>query len=81
MGKDIFSDDDHIVIFSDRSWITNKGKYDSIKNKFISNSDEEVNKEYIDMINEIVSDKFSVSSTILDTNFYERVKYYAETED
>ena len=81
VGKDIFSDDDHIVIFSDRSWITNKGKYDSIKNKFISNSDEEVNKEYIDMINEIVSDKFSVSSTILDTNFYERVKYYAETED
>ena len=30
MGRDIFSEEEHIVILSDRSWITDKGKYNKI---------------------------------------------------
>ena len=37
MGRDILSDSNAIVIFSDRSFITNKGKYNAITEKFIPN--------------------------------------------
>lgn len=70
MGKDIFSDDEHIVILSDRSWITDKGKYNSVNGKFVGTTNEDVNQEYIDKINEIVSQKFSISSLILDNDYY-----------
>ena len=44
MGSDIFSNSEHIVILSDRSFITSKGKYNSITGEF---SNPNVSKEYI----------------------------------
>ena len=67
MGKDIFSDDEHIVILSDRSFITSKGKYNSVTGEFSST---DVSQEYIDSINKIVNDKFKMSSLILEKNYY-----------
>ena len=69
-GTDIFSEKEGIVILSDRSWITDKGKYNSISGKFTKNTEEDVTKEYISKINDIVNNKFSMSSLILDTNYY-----------
>ena len=39
------------------------------------------NKEYIDNINAIVTSRFSVSSTILDVNYYSKVINNAKTEN
>ncbi len=73
MGADIFSESDGLVILSDRSWITNKGTYNSVSGKFTNKTGEEVSQEYIDGINDKVNKKFSMSSLILDTNYYSKI--------
>lgn len=70
MGSDIFSNTEHIVILSDRSFITSKGKYNSITGEF-SNSN--VSKEYIDNINKIINEKFKMSSLILEKDYYKEL--------
>jgi hypothetical protein len=73
MGKDILSDTDPIIIFSNRSFITEKGKYNAITNKFVSNDGEEVAKDYINNMIEIVNDRYYLSQNILDTDYYRKV--------
>ena len=73
IGRDIFSDNEHIVILSDRSWITDKGRYNSVTKKFTSNTDEKINEDYIDRINTIVNQKYSMSSLILSNNYYKKL--------
>ena len=70
MGSDIFSNTEHIVILSDRSFITSKGKYDSITGEF---SNPNVSKEYIDNINKIINEKFKMSSLILEKDYYKEL--------
>ena len=73
MGRDIFSESEGIAILSDRSWITNKGTYNTVTKEFKSFNNEEVSKEYIDKINSIVYQKFSMSSLILDYDYYKKL--------
>ncbi len=71
MGRDIFSKQEHLVILSDRSWITAKGRYNSVNGKFTKTTEEEFNEtEYVEKMNKIANDRFTISSTILDTNYY-----------
>ena len=73
IGKDIFSNQEHIVVLSDRSWITDKGKYNSVSSKFIKTTNEELEDNYINKINKIVNDKYKMSSLIIDNNYYSKV--------
>jgi phosphoglycerol transferase MdoB-like AlkP superfamily enzyme len=73
MGRDIFSDSDPLVIFSNRSWITDKGRYNSIKKEFTPNDGVVVDEEYRKKISKIVNDKFTFSTMILDYDYYEKV--------
>ena len=73
MGRDIFSNSEKIVIFSDRSWITNKAKYNYLTKKVIK-LDNNVDKEYIDSVNKIVNDKISVSKLIINSNYYKYLR-------
>ena len=71
MGRDIFSEQEHVVILSDRSWITSKGKYNSVNGKFTKTTEEEFNeKEYVARVNKIANDRFTISSSILDQDYY-----------
>ena len=69
MGRDIFSNNEHIVILSDRSWITDKGKYNSVTKEFTSTTNEEIEEDYIDRINMIVNQRYGMSSLIIDNNY------------
>lgn len=71
MGRDIFSDEEHFVILSDRSWISNKGKFDSLNNTFISKYD--VDENYIKTVNNIVNERMSMSSLIINKDYYNRI--------
>lgn len=73
MGRDIFSNNEHIVILSDRSWITDKGKYNSVTKVFTSTTNEEIEKDYIDRINMIVNQRYGMSSLIIDNNYYKKI--------
>ena len=69
IGKDILSDSQPLVIFSDRSFITDKGRYNSITEEFISN--EGIEEEgYIQEINNIIYRKYQMSRLILENDYY-----------
>ena len=70
MGRDIFSDEEHIVILSDRSWITDVCSYDSLTNKCTNGYND---KEYINRINKIVNERFTMSSLIIDKDSYSKL--------
>lgn len=71
VGKDIFSDSDPLVIFSDRSWITEKGKYNNETEEF--QPAKKVDNEYIENTKKIVFNKFEVSARVLDLDYYRKV--------
>lgn len=73
MGSDILSDTDPLVIFSNRSWITDKAKYNSTSNSVEYTNGNSSESGYIKDINKIVSDKFNFSAKILETDYYRKV--------
>ena len=73
MGRDIFSDEEHIVILSDRSWITDKGTYNSVNGKFKAFSGQSADQAYINRINSIVKNRFTMSASILENDYYKKV--------
>lgn len=70
IGKDIMSDEEGIVIFNDRSFLTKEGFYNAKNNTFsntkIANS--YINKKQIEVYN-----KVNASSIILNSNYYKRI--------
>lgn len=73
MGRDLLSNSDGLVIFNDRSWITDKGKYNAATKVFTPFNNEQVDENYIESINTKVYNKFVISKNILETNYYKYV--------
>ena len=79
VGKDILSEYPGIAIFSNRSWVTDKGSYYTNSGKFVPKegvefeSDEE-KLNYIRSINARVSNSFSISKMLIESNYYEYFK-------
>ncbi|NLK28595.1 MAG: LTA synthase family protein [Clostridiales bacterium] len=73
MGQDIFSDAPPLVILSDRSFITDKVKYNSETREVIKLTEEELPKDYIKILNNIIKNKFNVSKSIVDEDYYRHV--------
>ncbi len=72
MGKDILSTNEGIAIFKDKSWVTNKGTYYASSGKFVARG-ENVQQDYINSINSIVSNRVAISRMIVDSNYYKSV--------
>ena len=72
MGRDLLSNSEGLVIFSNRSFITSKGKYHAIQKKFTA-FDEEVDEEYVNTINTIIYNKYKYSKLILENDYYRKV--------
>lgn len=70
MGRDIMSDAKPLVMFSNRSWITDKATYNSISEVLASKDDHAVDSEYEEEISEAIKDKFKYSALVLDKNYY-----------
>jgi len=68
LGTDIFSNNEGIAIMKNRSWVTNKGTYYSASNEFVGT--EEVSDDYVDIINQVVSNKLNISKMIVSSNYY-----------
>ena len=67
MGTDLLSDSEGLVIFSNRSFITSKGRYSSLTKKFVG---EEVDENYVDNISKIIYNKYQMSRLILENDYY-----------
>lgn len=73
IGRDILSDSDPLVIFSDRSFITDKGRYNSITGEFTPNEGIELQDEYVEKINNIIYRKYQMSRLILEKDYYKEI--------
>lgn len=73
IGKDILSDSEPLVIFADRSFITDKGRYNAVTGEFIANDGEEIEEGYIDKVNSDIYRRFQMSRLILEKDYYRKV--------
>lgn len=74
IGKDILSDDEGLSIFNNLSWISDKGKYNSVTGIFDGDAD----LDYINNMNSIVANRVSMSKYLLKYNYYDLVTKKAE---
>lgn len=74
-GRDILSDSEPLVMFKNKSFITDKVMYDNATKKITYLVDEaEVTAEYIEKCKQEVNNRFALSSGILNNDYYEMIK-------
>lgn len=73
MGRDILSSSEPLVIFQDRSWLSDKVYFNSKTGEITSRNGSVVDEVYTKNISEDVKNKFKFSAAILDYNYYEKV--------
>lgn len=73
MGRDIHSSAEPLVIFADGSFVTDKGRYDAIADKFEPLPGVSVEEGYVESVAATVARKMYYSAMILDTNYYRKV--------
>lgn len=73
IGKDIFSDAEPIVYFLNKSFITNKGFYNSLTKEFVSNEGVTIDEGYVSRISSFIKNSFYYSAKILETDYYRKV--------
>lgn len=73
MGQDIFSDADPLVILSNRSFITDKVKYNAANGQVIPLTKEELPEDYINTINKKIKAKFNISQSIIEKDYYNKI--------
>ena len=70
IGRDIFSNTDKIVMFSDQSFITDKVKFNNITNTYVPLNNSNVSSDEIEELRIDVSNKFKVSAAMLEADYF-----------
>lgn len=70
MGQDILSDSEPLVVLSDRSFIADKVMYNAATGESTLLTSEPLPEDYISNLNKVVKNKFSVSKSILEKDYY-----------
>ena len=70
IGRDIMSDSDQFVLFSNRSFISDKGKYYSNNEKFVLFKNKSVSDTYISNMKNSIYLKYRNSRLILENDYY-----------
>ena len=69
-GRDILSTSEGLVVFSNHSWITDKGTYYASTKKFVANPNYEVDDNYIKRTNNLVNNRLNISKLIIKNDYY-----------
>lgn len=70
VGRDVFSDEEPLVVWNTYSWVTDKGKYDSLNEIFYPNDGAKIEEGYVERINALVTNKIVFSRKVIDNNYY-----------
>ena len=70
VGRDVFSDQEPLVIWNNYSWVTDQGKYDAKEDKFYPAEGVTEDSAYIERINKIVANKIAFSANAIDNDYY-----------
>ncbi|MCR5787762.1 MAG: LTA synthase family protein, partial [Bacilli bacterium] len=73
VGKDILSDYPGLAVFSDRSWVSDKGTYFSKQKKFVPREGITVDDDYVSNMNIEVANRFAISGQIINNNIYTKL--------
>ena len=73
MGRDILSDSPGLIIFKNRSWISDLGRYNATEGTFTPNEGAEIPEDYAKTISAQVKNKFNFSAKILENDYYTEV--------
>lgn len=78
MGRDLLSDSKPLVLLYDRSFITDKGRYNSRTGKFeafgeFKDESPEIQEEYRREISAMIEEKFYYSAKILELDYYRKI--------
>ncbi len=73
MGQDILSDSKPLVMFSNRSFMNDKVIYNSVSRDVINLTGEELPADYIKSMNQIVNNKYLISESILEEDYYKYI--------
>ena len=76
IGTDVFGNKDPFVVFGDRSWISQNGKYDANTGEYTAFENAK-KEDDIDVLNNKCTNMFTISRMILDTNVY--AEMYGDT--
>ena len=72
-GVDALSDSEHIAILSDESFLTENVRYDAATGTVITADGSELPAEELQRLRQEVSDRFTLSTRILNTDYYSHV--------
>ena len=70
MGRDIFSDAMPLVMFRNRSWMTDLVAYNADSKKYTYFTDVDIPQEYLDYIGAEVNNRFTISQWILEQDYW-----------
>ncbi len=73
MGQDILSDASPLVVFGNRSFITDQGRYNAATNSFTPAENSAADDSYAAAMLEQVNKMFQYSANIIDYDYYSRV--------
>lgn len=73
VGKDILSNYPGLAVFSNRSWVSDKGTYFASQKKFVPKDGVTVEEGYVDNMNVEVANRFSVSGQITNNDIYRKL--------
>lgn len=73
MGNDILSNAEGLIIFSNRSFITSKGRYNVLNKIFYPIDGVEIPENYVDDISKIIYNKYQMSKMILENDYYRKL--------
>ena len=83
-GSDILSDSEGLVVFSSRSWKSDKGLYNSFTGEFMPTakfSSEEEKNTYVEAMNILAGCKIDMTSKIVNSNYYKNIEPYITDTD
>ena len=78
VGQDIMSDSEGLVIFNDRSFMTDHMSYNANNGEIKSFDGSEISEEYVEAMKLIVKNKFSIADAINENDYY---RYIHEAVD
>ncbi len=70
MGQDLLSDSEGLVVLANRSWITDKVKYNAVTGELIVKDGGSIGELYLNKYNNLVDNQFKISNLVLQNNYY-----------
>ena len=70
VGRDVFSEAEPLVLWTNYSWLTDKGGYDASTGTFTPAAGAEVDDAYIKRIKSIVGNKINYSKSVISLDYY-----------